>query len=96
MAALSGHEGGGGRGLAGAALLGQESNGIRLKRDVTINMLLDGACGKIVRLKRDVTINMCWMGRVAKSWGEGGHGVCHGGRRRTTMGSSPDAGMTAT
>ncbi len=35
--------------LAGAALLGQEGNGIGLKRDVTINMLLDGACGKIVR-----------------------------------------------
>ena len=47
LAALSGHEGGGGRGLAGAALLGQEDNGVRLKRDVTINMFLDGACGKI-------------------------------------------------
>ncbi len=66
VAALSGHEGGGGRGLAGAALLGQEGNGIRLKRDVTINMLLDGACGKIVRLKRDVTINMLLDGACGK------------------------------
>ena len=48
VAALSEHEDGGGGGLTGAALLGQEGNGIRLKRDVTINMLLDGACGKIV------------------------------------------------
>ena len=66
VAALSGHEGGGGCGLAGDALLGQEGNGIRLKRDVTINMLLDGACGKIVRLKRDVTINMLLDG----AWGK--------------------------
>ena len=52
--------------MAGAALLGQEGNGIRLKRDVTINMLLDGACGKIVRLKRDDTINMLLDGACGK------------------------------
>ena len=66
VAALSGHEGGGGRGLAGAVLLGQEGNGIRLKRDVTINMLMDGACGKIVRLKRDDTINVLLDGACGK------------------------------
>ncbi len=66
VAALSGHEGGGGLGLAGAALLGQEGNDIRLKRDVTINILLDGACGKIARLKRDVTINMLLDGACGK------------------------------
>ena len=44
--ALLGYKGGGGPGLAGAALSGQEGNGVRLKRDVTINMLLGGACGK--------------------------------------------------
>ena len=53
--------------MVGAALLGQEGTGIRLKRDVTINMLLDGACGKIVRLKRgDDTINMLLDGACGK------------------------------
>ncbi len=52
--------------MEGTALLGEEGNGIRLKRDVTINMLLDGACGKIIRLKRDDTINMLLDGACGK------------------------------
>ena len=42
VVALSGHEGGGRRGSAGAALPGQEGNCVRLERDVTISMLLGG------------------------------------------------------
>ena len=33
--------------LAGAAMPGQEGNDGRLKKDVTINMLLGWACGKV-------------------------------------------------
>ncbi len=44
MTALPGCKGGGRHGSMGTVLSGQESNGIRLKRDFTINMLLGGAC----------------------------------------------------
>ena len=43
---LLGHEGSGRCGLMGAVLPGQVGSGVRLKREVTINMLLGGACGQ--------------------------------------------------
>ena len=55
-----------------------------------------GSAAKSSGLKGMLQSTCCWMGRVAKSRGGVGHGVCHGGRWRTTMGPSPDAGTTAT
>ena len=48
---MAGWDDDGGRAVAGVGrwalhCQGQEGNGVRLKRDVTINMLLGGACGK--------------------------------------------------
>jgi hypothetical protein len=47
-AVLSGREGGGGRRSADAVLPGQEGSDVRLKREVTINMLLGGG-GRVTR-----------------------------------------------
>jgi hypothetical protein len=84
--ALSGCEGGGRCGSAGLALPGQECIGLRLKREVTINMLLGGSC-----VMRAAVAMSLQGGRVVDDTTRGGGvGQCEASStlqsRTTTMG----------
>ncbi len=96
-ASVTGWDNNGGR--CAIALLGRWQHCLGMRVVVGMDwqaLLCQGRRTTASGLKGMLQSTYCWMGRVEKSWGEGGHDICHGGRRRTTMGSSPNDGGTAT